>query len=83
VTVQGSIADVVLPHLLAGATHVIVAMPGQPGEVRERVITLARQTGLPVLSVPPRSELQGEPDALATRIAAPSRRELPVSPENP
>jgi len=60
VTVQGSIADVTLPHLLAGATHVIVAMPGVAAEQRERVILLARQTGLPVLSVPSRLALQGE-----------------------
>jgi len=60
VTVQGSIADITLPHLLAGATHVIVAMPGVAAEQRERVILLARQTGLPVLSVPSRLALQGE-----------------------
>ncbi|MBX3606828.1 MAG: sugar transferase [Piscinibacter sp.] len=60
VTVQGTIADVALPHLLAGATHVIVAMPGAAAELRERVIGLARQTGLPVLSVPSRMELHGE-----------------------
>ena len=43
--VQGLIADVVLPHLLAGATHVIVLMPGAPAERRAQVIELARQTG--------------------------------------
>ncbi|HNJ81985.1 MAG TPA: hypothetical protein PLG92_00320 [Piscinibacter sp.] len=66
VTVQGSIADVVLPHLLAGATHVIVAMPGAPAERRAQVIELARQTGLPVLSVPSKLELHDAPEALPT-----------------
>jgi hypothetical protein len=56
VTVQGTIADVVLPHLLAGATHVIVAMPGASAERRAQVIELARQTGLVVMSVPSRLE---------------------------
>jgi len=64
VTVQGSIADVVLPHLLAGATHVIVAMPGAAAERRAQVIELARQTGLPVLSVPSKLELHDAPEAL-------------------
>lgn len=69
VTVQGTIADLAFPHVLAGATHVIVAMPGASVEERERVITLARQTGLPVMSVPSRMELQAEGDALPARPA--------------
>ncbi len=60
VRVQGTIADVVLPHLLAGATHVIVAMPGVAEQRREQVIALARQTGLKVMSVPSRVELESE-----------------------
>ena len=60
VRVQGTIADVVLPHLLAGATHVIVAMPGVAAQRREQVIELARQTGLKVMSVPSRVELESE-----------------------
>jgi len=60
VQVQGRIADLALPHVLAGATHVIVAMPGATPDQRERVIELARQTGLPVMSVPSRMELESE-----------------------
>ena len=60
VRVQGRIADLALPHVLAGATHVIVAMPGATPAQRERVIELARQTGLPVMSVPSRMELESE-----------------------
>ena len=66
VTVQGTIADVVLPHLLAGATHVIVALPGVAAERRERAIELARQTGLAVMSVPPRMEVHDAPEAVPT-----------------
>lgn len=60
VTVQGSLADVCFPHVLAGATHIIVAMPGAEAAARERAVTLARQTGLTVLSVPSRLELRSE-----------------------
>lgn len=63
VTVQGSIAELVLPHVLAGATHVIVAMPGVEAARREQILELARQTGLPVMSVPSRVELQAHDDA--------------------
>lgn len=62
VTVQGPVADVVLPHLLAGATHVIVAMPGIDAARRAQVIELARRTGLPVMSVPSRLELHDAPE---------------------
>jgi FlaA1/EpsC-like NDP-sugar epimerase len=60
VSVQGTLADVCFPHVLAGATHVIVAMPGASAEARERAIMLARQTGLTVLSVPSRMALKSE-----------------------
>lgn len=60
VTVQGGIADLVFPHVLAGATHVIVAMPGATPGDRERVLELARHTGLAVMSVPSRVDLQAE-----------------------
>jgi lipopolysaccharide/colanic/teichoic acid biosynthesis glycosyltransferase len=53
VTVQGVVADLVQPHVLAGATHVIVALPGAPEPDRARVIEFARASGLPVMSVPP------------------------------
>ena len=60
VTVQGGIADLAFPHVLAGASHVIVAMPGAAPEARERVLELARHTGLAVMSVPSRVDLQAE-----------------------
>ena len=66
VTVQGSIADLVFPHVLAGATHVIVAMPGATTEQRGRALELAQQTGLAVMSVPSRMELQAEEGAALT-----------------
>ncbi len=66
VTVQGVIADLTLPHILAGATHVIVAMPGATVAHREQALALARHTGLAVMSVPSRRELQAE-DASAVR----------------
>ena len=52
VGVEGGVADLVLPHVLAGATHVIVAMPGATAEHQARVLDLARQTGLAVMSTP-------------------------------
>lgn len=58
VPVIGTIADVARPDVRAGATHVIVAMPGAPLSARRRVIDLAAATGLPVLTVPSISELQ-------------------------
>jgi FlaA1/EpsC-like NDP-sugar epimerase len=51
VRVQGAVGDLLLPHLLTGATHIIVAMPGVAPARREQVSAWARQTGLPVLSV--------------------------------
>ena len=60
VSVQGVLADLVLPHILAGATHVIVAMPGANQEQRDRALELARHSGLQVMNVPSRQELQGE-----------------------
>lgn len=60
VGIEGGIADLVLPHVLAGATHVIVAMPGATQEHQARVLELARQTGLAVMSLPPRGALQAE-----------------------
>ena len=63
VTVQGVIADLTLPHILAGATHVIVAMPGVSPVLREQALALARHTGLAVMSVPSRRELQAEDGA--------------------
>ena len=69
VTVQGSIADLALPHVLAGATHVIVAMPGASVDERQRAIMLARQTSLEVMSVPSRMELQADDTAQPAPVA--------------
>ena len=63
VSVQGVLADLVLPHILAGATHVIVAMPGATPEQRDRAIALARHSGLQVMNVPSRMELHAEDGA--------------------
>ena len=60
VSVQGVLADLVFPHILAGATHVIVAMPGATQEQRDRAVELARHSGLQVMNVPSRMELQAE-----------------------
>jgi FlaA1/EpsC-like NDP-sugar epimerase len=67
--VQGSVADLALPHVLAGATHVIVAMPGASDEARERALMLARQTHLAVMSVPSRLDLQADEGARAPLAA--------------
>ena len=60
VSVQGVLADLVFPHILAGATHVIVALPGATPEQRDRALALARHSGLQVMNVPSRMELQAE-----------------------
>ncbi len=58
VSVEGSIGDLALPHVLAGATHVIVALPSASAEEQARAVELARTTGLVVMSVPRDSALQ-------------------------
>ena len=60
VTVQGRLADLTLPHILDGATHVIVAMPGVSANKRGQVLAMARGTGLAVMSVPSQLELQSD-----------------------
>ena len=60
VSVLGVLADLVFPHILAGATHVIVALPGATPEQRDRALALARHSGLQVMNVPSRMELQAE-----------------------
>jgi len=52
VGIEGGIGDLALPHVLAGATHVIVALPGATPEHQARALELARQTGLVVMSIP-------------------------------
>lgn len=58
VPVLGALADVARPDIRAGATHVIVALPGATVVQRRRAIELAGATDLPVLTVPSVSELQ-------------------------
>jgi len=57
-TVLGTLADVTRPEVLAGATHLITALPGATAAQRRRAIELASATGLPVLTVPTFSELR-------------------------
>jgi FlaA1/EpsC-like NDP-sugar epimerase len=58
VGVLGTLADVAKPDVVAGATHVIVALPGATPRRRRTAIDAAAATGLPVLTVPSASELQ-------------------------
>jgi lipopolysaccharide/colanic/teichoic acid biosynthesis glycosyltransferase len=60
VGVEGGLGDLALPHVLAGATHVIVALPSASAAERGRVLELARQTGLVVMTVPPRGTLHAD-----------------------
>ncbi|MFY9510933.1 MAG: sugar transferase [Rubrivivax sp.] len=58
VNVQGRTSDLLLPHIAEGATHIIVAMPDVAEELQAHVLGLARQTGLTVLRVASREQLQ-------------------------
>jgi FlaA1/EpsC-like NDP-sugar epimerase len=58
VQVMGPLADISRPEVRAGATHVIVALPGATAAQRRRAVDLASSVGLPVLTVPSASELQ-------------------------
>ena len=58
VPVLGGLADVAKTDVHAGATHVIVALPGATAAQRRKAIELAAATELPVLTVPSASELQ-------------------------
>ena len=58
IAVLGRLADVNRPEVRAGATHVIVALPGATPSRRRSAIDQAAATGLPVLTVPSASELQ-------------------------
>jgi lipopolysaccharide/colanic/teichoic acid biosynthesis glycosyltransferase len=68
VTVQGKIADITLPHILAGATHVIIAMPEASDPDRARAVMLARSTGLSVMSVPKPIEMQTRPSGITDAV---------------
>lgn len=56
--VLGPLQDIASPDVRAGATHIIVAMPGATAAQRRRAIELASTAGLPVLTVPSFSELR-------------------------
>ena len=58
VPVLGGLADVARAGIHAGATHVIVALPGATAAQRRKAIALAAATELPVLTVPSVEELQ-------------------------
>ena len=60
IPVLGAIADLMLPHIHAEATHVILAMPDAPAAQKASIMALARDLGLRVLTVPGESELQAE-----------------------
>ncbi|MBI5335890.1 MAG: polysaccharide biosynthesis protein [Burkholderiales bacterium] len=58
VPVWGPLSLLADARRLADVTHLILAMPGASGAVRRRVLDLAAQTGLPVLTVPSADELR-------------------------
>lgn len=62
VPVAGPLKDLLIGSLSAGATHVIIAMPGASAEARERALSMAKSTGLPVLTVPSQQELRVSDD---------------------
>ncbi len=57
VPVLGTFADVAREDVRAGATQIIVAIPGASAAQRRNAIEQAAATGLPVLTVPSMSEL--------------------------
>ena len=74
VTVSGTVPDLLQPHVIAGATHVVVAMPGASEARRTQVIELARQARLPVLTVPSRNELPAPAVVAGSAVADRSAR---------
>ena len=58
VPVLGTLDDLARPDIRAGASHVIVALPGATAAQRRRAIAQAAATELAVLTVPSVSELQ-------------------------
>lgn len=51
VRVQGSFAELVFPHVLAGATHVVLALEDVSADRRNEVVALAQRTGLTIMTV--------------------------------
>lgn len=64
IEVLGDLGTLSRPHIVAEATHVILAMPGASAEQQSRALELARKTGLPVLKVPSHHELVTAGDAV-------------------
>ena len=60
IPVLGPLTDLLLLHIHAEATHVIVAMPGATAEQRAAAIAAAKKVGLQVLTVPSQGELQAQ-----------------------
>jgi len=60
IPVVGPLSDLLMLHLRSAATHVIIAMPGAASQERAKAGLLAKETGLPVLTIPSESELQEE-----------------------
>ena len=56
--VLGRLDELSDPRVIAGATHIITALPSATAAQRRRAIELAAATTLPVLTVPSVSELQ-------------------------
>ena len=61
VRVQGRIADLALPHVLAGATHVVLAHEGLGVDERTEMANLARRTGLTLMTVEDTLPMRREP----------------------
>lgn len=51
VRVQGRLDDLAFPHVLAGATHIVLALQDVSAERRAQIVDLARRTGMTVMTV--------------------------------
>lgn len=60
VDVIGGVADLRMPHVLVGATHIIIALDNVEPADAERMVELARSTGLPVLRMDATLQLSPE-----------------------
>ncbi len=58
VTVLGGVERLKDADVIDGVTHLILAMPSASGPQRKRVLDLAAETGLPVVTVPSADELR-------------------------
>ncbi|MDT9001242.1 nucleoside-diphosphate sugar epimerase/dehydratase [Paucibacter sp. APW11] len=71
VPVLGRLEDVGRDDILAGVTHIVVAMPSASLQARRHAIELASATGLPVLTVPSSEQLRDGRAGLAVRDVEP------------